>query len=100
MARQHGSAERRRIVAEIQRRREAEGRGVRSLAAEYGISENTYYNWLRAECLGTEVPFRSVEITALVPVIPASTVSLMSPGGYRVEGLSVEDAARLLRALA
>ena len=48
---------------------------------------------------------RPVEITALVPAMTAapaaveSHLSLVTPGGYRVEGLSVATAAELLRAL-
>jgi hypothetical protein len=61
---------------------------------------------------------RPVEVTALVPVAsqalslvpprpaveapavaPAQGLALVAPGGYRVEGLSVETAAALLRAL-
>lgn len=60
---------------------------------------------------------RPVEVTALVPVAPAALalalapppseapaqaagLVLVAPGGYRVEGLAVESAAALLRALA
>jgi hypothetical protein len=47
---------------------------------------------------------RPVEITALVTTpqlasVPVSGLTLVAPGGYRVEGLSIETAAGLLRAL-
>lgn len=59
----------------------------------------------------TELPLRQVAITALVPAFAAHAepvpvaplplaLSLVVPGGYRLEGLDVESAARLLRALA
>jgi hypothetical protein len=88
------------IVAAIDRRRREEGRSLASLVAEYGISTSSYYLWRReGEADSPGQAFRPVAVTALVPAARGAGLSVVSPGGYRVEGLSVEDAARLLRAL-
>lgn len=46
----------------------------------------------------------AMRAVAVVPDLPAqpsaAPLSLVAPGGYRIEGLSVESAAALLRALA
>lgn len=82
-----------------------ESRTVKSLLGEYGITEGTYQNWKRALGATNEPPgFRPVEVTALVPrpVTPTaigSTLTLLTKGGHRIEGLSVEQAAQLLRSL-
>lgn len=96
------SDERRQIVEDIQRRSEAEGRSMRSVAREYGISIATYHNWNRALRKQPEasIPaFRPVAVTALVPASKPTALSVVTPAGYRVEGLTIEDAAKLLRAL-
>lgn len=84
-----------RLVAEIRRRRDA-GEPIQSVALAVGLHENTCYRWLRE----TEAPtFRPVEVVVAEPVAQVA-LSLVAPSGHRVEGLDVETAARLLRALA
>ena len=99
----HTAEDRARIVETIRRRAAAETRSVKSLVAEYGISSATYQNWRRALDDATQAPaFRPVEVTALVPVFTSSSntvLTLVSKGGHRVEGLNVEQAGQLLRAL-
>ncbi len=87
---------RRRAAAWLAERR-AEGVTVDELAAELGLAPGTVLRWSTgAEKRGTR---------ALVPVeiVPertaARTVSVVSPSGFRVEGLSLVEAAALLRAL-
>lgn len=99
----HPVEDRARIVEELRRRSLAEDRSVKSLVAEYGISEATYQNWRRAKDDAERYPsFRPVEVTALVPALaPAvsATLTLVSKSGHRVEGLTVEQAGQILRVL-
>ena len=44
----YSPAERSAIVGEIQRRQRAESRSIEVLARQLGISDKTYYNWIRA----------------------------------------------------
>lgn len=97
-------AEREEFLAEVDRRRE-QGETVESACRGLGISDKSYRAW-RAKA---RLPMRPVElITALVPVQPQAIVespvphalTLIAPGGYRIEGLTTESAAALLRALA
>ena len=73
----------------------AAGCSSSEIARSLGIHVHTVYRWRK------EVPgggFRRVHVTQPVPV-QVGTVSLVTPGGYRVEGLSLEQVAMLLRAL-
>lgn len=96
-------AERQHLLAEVDRFL-AQGQTVASACRAAGISDESYRRWKLAE---QEPAMRPVEITALVPVRspvvvvpPPTPLTLLAPGGYRLEGLSVESAAALLRALA
>lgn len=78
--------------------RRRQGDDVRSIAGALGVSAESIRRWT-----GAAGPGRA---RALVPIVvrddgPASTglLSVTSPGGYRVEGLTVATAASLLRAL-
>lgn len=93
--------ERERLVAEVERLLAA-GHIVEAACRAVGIGEKSFRTW-RAVRRAAPLPMREVAVTALVPalaVAPAATFAVVAPGGYRVEGLGVEDAARLLRALA
>lgn len=109
----HSDEERARLVAEVEAR--VAGGGTRRPACRaVGIGEKSYRRW--KEKLAPPPVMRPVEVTALVPVAPASlpaftfappaaeavpaALTLHAPGGYRLEGLDVATAARLLRALA
>lgn len=78
------------------------GGSVHRAARELGISEVTLASWLRAE---PEAPkLREVRVAASpVRSAPTSastgTVVLTAPSGHVVSGLSVQQAAELLRAL-
>ncbi|MDB5096108.1 MAG: hypothetical protein JWM80_529 [Cyanobacteria bacterium RYN_339] len=109
-----------RLVTEIERRYREGGGSLRAIAASVGATDSNYYNWLRAGIrpVGPLPAMRQVEVTALVPVAPAAVtvvtvaapaptpsapapaLNLVAPGGYRLEGLGIESAAALLKALA
>ena len=83
-----------RAVHWAQARRE-EGVSWRRVAESLGLRTETIRRW----CV-TRAAQRSP--TGLVPVevIASDRVAVVSPSGWRVEGLSVEAAARLVRSLA
>lgn len=107
-------AERERLVAEVDRLR-GQGRVVKAACRTAGISEKSYRTWKAATA--PPLPMRVVEVTALVPTVATAltllppksapvnlapstpALTLLAPGGYRIEGLAVETAAALLRAL-
>lgn len=77
--------------------RRAGGAPVAEIAAELGLAEATVLRWSSAT--------KPTRTRALVPVevvpdpVAAHTVSIVSPSGFRVDGLSLLEAAALLRAL-
>lgn len=115
-------AERERFVREVDRLRAA-GKSQEVACKAAGISADSYRRW-REELAPipamrpVEVAARPPEMMALVPaapqaltlapprpaadghLVPVRGLTLVAPGGYRVEGLAVETAAALLRALA
>lgn len=100
--RQYSPEEREQVRAEVDRLR-GEGLGLEAACKAVGIAETTYRKW-RDDA--TPLTLRPVEVTALVPLAhptpaPAALgLTLVAPSGYRIEGLAVETAAQLLRALA
>lgn len=111
--------EKARLVAAVQALVEG-GATVRVACDEVGVTEDRFFKWRKQ--LAPPPPMRPVEVDgggavmALVPVPPAplalpaspaeaaeppppAGLSLVAPGGYRNEGLGVETAAALLRAL-
>lgn len=107
--RPYASDERERLIADIERLRR-EGQSIVAACRTVGISDKSYRKWI--EKANPLPAMRPVEVTALVPVAsaamtiaapkpsPIETLTLVAPGGYRVEGLDVQGAAALLRALA
>lgn len=102
--RNYGPEERDRIVAEVARF-ETSGLSTTAACRAAGISIDSLRRW-QVDGDG-ELVLRPIEITAVVPAAstesitpPLSQLSLLAPGGYRLEGLSVASAAALLRALA
>ena len=119
--------ERQRLIAEVERLH-ADGQSIAAACLSLGIRDKTFRVWRAKSC--PPPTMRSVEITALVPVVLAggpsqsdgsrpsepvtfpailtlasarpapAKLTLQAPGGYRVEGLAIEDVAALLRALA
>lgn len=105
-------AEREALLAKVDALR-AGGKFLEDACKAVGIADSSYRKWRTA----TAPPpaMRPVEVRALVPVpaptalslapprpaeAPGGALVLIAPGGYRVEGLAVESAAALLRALA
>lgn len=98
------------VLAHVARRRRA-GDSLRVLSAELGIGCETLRRWLVAPA-PAPAPVRRAPRkrppAALVPVavVPAPTaararlVSVVSPSGYRVDDVTLDEAALLLRALA
>jgi transposase len=85
----------------------ATGGTVTDAAQKLGVSGPTLYEWRKGRAAGRPKMKLHEERAALVPVRvsarPAGvgaagphSVALVSPGGWRVEGLSVESAAQLL----
>ncbi len=87
------------------------GGTVVEAAAKLGVSAPTLYEWRKGRTAGSTqrkkrtktsavlVPVRVGERPAEGAVAPAGPVTVVTPGGFRVEGLSVEAAAVLLRKL-
>lgn len=110
--------ERTRIIAAV-RAALVEGTPVKVSAKRHGITEGTFYRWVReagrelarparkkpeqTRALTVRPPdlraFRAVTVAVAAPE-PATALVLVAPGGYRLEGLDVASAAALLRALA
>ena len=104
----YSSDERELLQAEVDRLL-ASGMNTTAACEAVGIAPNTLRRW-RQDGDG-EPEFRAVGVTALVPSTPGPLVvtapaqapaylSLVAPGGYRIDGLGIETAAALLRALA
>lgn len=92
--------DRERLIPQIRQRLDA-GATVKEAARAVGVSAKSWYRWMRmaaAEPESSPTAFRPVELTSELAV-QTSGLSLLTPGGYRVEGLSVETAIQLLRAL-
>lgn len=105
-------AERERLRLEVDRQR-ATGRSIVDACKAAGISTDSYRKWAAAAAPAPAM--RPVEVTALVPAPPSppalalapprpapapERLTLVAPSGHRIEGLAVETAAALLRALA
>jgi hypothetical protein len=87
------------------------GGTVVEAAGKLGVSAPTLYEWRKGRTAGSTrrkkptekrgglVPVRVGERPAEAAVAPAGPLSVVAPGGFRVEGLSVEAAAQLLRKL-
>jgi predicted transcriptional regulator len=84
-----------RILAVV-RARNAAGGSLRQLAENLGLSAETLSRWLAAD--GAEEPRKGASTRPLPVVVaaPAVTLTLVTPGGHRLEGLSVDTAAELL----
>lgn len=94
------------ILAAV-RQRMAGGLGLDAACRAEGITSSSYYNWAaderrRAPVAMTLRPVSLVPTagpTIASPAPAARELTLLSPGGYRVEGLDVAAAAALLKAL-
>ncbi len=83
---------RQRVGAYARRRRQAGARWS-ELAAELGISSTTMSNWMRA--LPPEPTFLPVPVSTPTPP-PQQFVTVTSPGGWRIDGLSFSQLAEMM----
>jgi hypothetical protein len=79
-------------------RREA-GVGLAMVAADLGLSESSLSRWIAAERATAGDTGRLREVRVAKPEAMSSGLSLVTPRGYRVEGLDAKSALRLLREL-
>ena len=82
-------------VAHCRERREG-GYPFTEIAAELGISTLTLNRWLAEE---TPPEFRPVEVIADAPESESPCLSVITPRGLRIEGLSWPQVVELARAL-
>ena len=89
------SAELRRRVVEFGQRRRSEGASWSLIGTELGMNYETVRRW----CLEKgSTALRRVEIVATTTE-SAEGISVVSPSGFRAEGLTVRDAVVVLAAL-
>lgn len=70
----------------------AAGRTVAELATELGVAAGTILRW-------SDGGARALVPVQIVPDRTAASAVLVSPSGFRIEGLSLADAVRALREL-
>lgn len=80
-------------IIEFSRERRREGCSVKRIAAELGVSESGLSRWLQVGS-GRLRPVRVSEKDSI-----QGQLVLLTPGGYRLEGLSISGAAEVLRRL-
>lgn len=92
--RRYSQAERDAILQHARRMR-AEGMKMAAVVSELGISTLTLSRWLKAA--NPAPAFLPVQVVAPDPVanVPAN-LTLVTPAGYRVEGLTVDALVALL----
>ncbi len=76
---------------------QATGYGVEAIAREIALTGSTLRRWLRAG--EEEGGFRRVRLRASAKRPGSGGLALVSPGGYRLEGLSLEEAVDAIRRL-
>ncbi len=79
-------------IVEYTRKQQANGRGHRGIAFDLGLSASTIFQWMRS----SKSSFREVVVRPEVSSLP---LTLVTPGGFRLEGLSEDFALRLVREL-
>lgn len=87
---------RRELIA-FARGRRRDGVGVRRIAAATGVSAESIRRWTaRAEPRSKVRELVAVEVVAEVAPTPTGTLSVCSPSGYRIDGLTLEQAVAAL----
>lgn len=88
----------RRRAAALARREVAARRGLRGLARRLSLHPKTLKTWIEDAELARTPAVVPVEVVA--PAAPATgAVTLVSPSGYRLEGLTLDDAIQALARL-
>ncbi len=82
-------------VGYLREQRASNGRSWRSVAEELGVTETLLRRWSEKYPRTSKAEFRAVEIVNS----PGSRSAVITPRGFRVEGLSVEEIAVLLQSL-
>lgn len=82
-------------IADYARRRRERGGRVRDIAVEVGVSRESIRRWssTSSSAKATVVPVR------IRPDHAATQLVVVTPGGVRIEGLDLEQAAELVRRL-
>jgi hypothetical protein len=70
----------------------ARGRAVAELAAELGVAAGTVIRWSKGVA-------RAIVPVRIVPDAVTGMVAVVSPSGFRIEGLTIADAVHVLREL-
>jgi hypothetical protein len=81
-------------VLAYSRRQRATGHSWARIGRVVGLSVGSLKNWSR-----TPRPARTLVPVAVAPEEPTAALVIVSPGGYRVEGLDLRTTSALLRAL-
>ena len=88
-----------RIITAARQARSA-GKSMNAIAALVGVSSQSIMRWLRPAGSPTGPRLVPVRLAAARPSGPdASTLTLISPTGWKIFGLDVSQAAALLRAV-
>lgn len=86
-------------VVAAARKRRAEGLAVARIARDLGLRTQTLTRWLESPARPSLRPVRvRTEPRLMAPA--ATSVVLVAPGGFRVEGLDTDALVRILRSLA
>jgi transposase-like protein len=82
-------------IIEFAQSRRGEGASWAEIAGEIGIGFETLAGW----CMAAEPKTRAMVPVRVVPDRDEVTVSVVSAGGHRIEGLTLPEAIAVLRAL-
>jgi hypothetical protein len=85
------------VVVAVRARR-AEGIAVARIARDLGLCTQTLTRWLQTSPRPTLRPVRVLAEPR--PTAPPSSLVLVAPGGFRVEGLDTDALVQILRSLA
>jgi len=77
----------------------AAGRSLHAVASELGLSAMTLSSWLKRVDARPKSLLREVVVNAKSEAAPTMGITLVTPLGYELRGLGVDEAAILLRAL-
>ena len=86
------SREEREAIVEQVRRLRSEGMTMTAVVAEVGVSQMTLAKWLKAANPGPA--FLPVVVAPTTP--PPASLTLVTPAGYRIEGLTMDALLALL----
>ena len=75
----------------------AEGHTLSAVAGAIGLSESTLGRWISVQ--GDPGHLRPVRVSGQVARVKSGGLAIVTPAGYRLEGLSLDDAVNVLRRL-